>query len=435
LPLVLVGVNHRQAELALREKISLQENEIPLALRYFLEDKGIAECFLLSTCNRTELYAICAGNDELPARFLGFFHDVKKHPPDSALLQALYVRREEEAVRHLFAVSCGLDSMVLGETQILGQVKEAYHSCQAAGATGAYLHSLCQKALATGKKVHTLTALGQHAVSFGYAAAAVARLIFSSLQNHTLMVIGTGEMAKLTLQNLFAMGVQEVIVVSRHRERAATLAGRFQGKVLRLGRLAGELAKADVVICATQAPHYVITAERLRQQRQRGKQEGKPLLLIDLAVPRNVDPAVASLEGVYLYNLDDLQSIINENLKVRENEALKAQDIVETQVREFLCWYRRQRAIPIIAGLRRKTEQIRQAKLAQFNTAALSAREQQLADKLTRSLVNTLLNEPIMALKDLCLQDDYATAEKYARQIFGLEPQDTEDPKENRSNE
>lgn len=422
MPLVLVGVNHWQAGLELREKISLQENEIAPALHYFLEDKGIAECFLLSTCNRTELYAICAGNNELPSRFLGFFRDVKKHHPESALAQVLYVRREEEAVRHLFAVSCGLDSMVLGETQILGQVKEAYHSCQTAGATGTYLHSLCQKALATGKKVHTLTALGQHAVSFGYAAAAVARLIFCSLQNHTLMVIGTGEMAKLTLQNLFTMGVQEVIVVSRHRERAAALAGRFQGKVLRLGRLAGELAKADVVICATQAPHYIITAERLRQLRQREKQEGKPLLLIDLAVPRNVDPAVANLDGVHLYNLDDLQSIINENLKVRENEALKAQDIVEAQVREFLSWYRRQRAVPIIAGLRRKAEQIRQAKLAQFNTDALSAREQQLADKLTRSLVNTMLSEPIMALKSLCLQDDYAAAEKYARQIFGLDP-------------
>lgn len=428
LPLVLVGVNHKQAGLELREIISLQENEIPPALRYFLEGKGIAECFLLSTCNRTELYAICTDDNELSARFLAFFRDVKKHPPDNALSQALYVRREEEAVRHLFAVSCGLDSMVLGETQILGQVKEAYHCCQAAGATGAYLHSLCQKALATGKKVHTLTTLGQHAVSFGYAAAAVARLIFGSLQNYTLMVIGTGEMAKLTLQNLFAMEVQEVIVVSRHRERAAALAGQFQGKVLRLGRLAGELAKADVVICATQAPHYVITAERLRQLRQREKQEGKPLLLIDLAVPRNVDPDAASLEGVHLYNLDDLQSIINENLKVREHEALKAQDIIEAQVREFLCWYRSQRAVPIIAGLRRKAEQIRQAKLAQFNTAALSAREQQLADKLTRSLVNTLLGDPIMALKSLCLQDDFAAAEKYARQIFGLEPQDTEKP-------
>lgn len=425
MPLVLVGVNHRQAGLELREKLSLQENEIPRALEYFLQREGIAECFLLSTCNRTELYAICEGNEELLASFRGFFQDVKKQGFDSLLPQLLYVREEEEAVRHLFSVVCGLDSMVLGETQILGQVKEAYHCSQAAGATGALLHSLCQKALATGKKVHTLTTLGQHAISFGYAAVEVARLLFDSLHNRTLMVMGTGEMAKLTLQNLFAMGAREVIVASRHRERAAALAGRFQGKILNLTRLATGLARADVVICATQAPHYIINVERLKQMRQ--GQNRQPLLLIDLAVPRNVDPAVAGLEGVHLYNLDDLQFIIDENLKARESEAVKAGSIIEEQVKEFLRWYRRQRAIPLITALRNKTEQLRRAKLEQFQTAALSPREQQLVDKLTRSLTATLLKEPLLAIKDLCLREDFATTEKYARQIFGLEQHEITD--------
>ncbi len=423
--LVLLGVNHRHAGLQLREKLSLPENEIPLALDYFLQDDEIAECLLLSTCNRTELYAVCSGKEELLTRFYGFFQDVKYQNFDSSLSQALYMREEEDAVRHLFAVACGLDSMVLGETQILGQLKEAYHNCQSAGATGAYLHNLCQKAIATGKKVHTFTNLGQHAVSFGYAAVEVARLIFDSLQNQTLMVIGTGEMAKLTLQNLFSLGAGEVIVASRHRERAAALAGRFKGKVVNYARLADGLAKADVVICATQAPHYIINVEKLLHLRHGRKHQ--PLLLIDLAVPRNVDPAVASLEGVHLYNLDDLQFIISENLKTREAEAGKAGDIVAEQVREFLRWYRRQRAIPIITALRRKAEQIRQAKLAQFGATALPPREQQLVDKLTKSLVNTLLKEPVMAVKDLCLEDDYDTAEKYARQILGLESESPED--------
>ena len=425
MPLVLVGVNHRQAGLELREKLSLPENEIPLALNYFLQDEGILECFLLSTCNRTELYAICGGNEELLARFRGFYEDVKCQTFDSSLPQALYVREEEEAVRHLFAVACGLDSMVLGETQILGQVKEAYNICQAAGATRANLHSLCQKALATGKKVHTLTTLGQHAISYGYAAVEVARLLFDSLQNHTLMVIGTGEMAKLTLQNLFVMGAREVIVASRHQERALALAKRFQGKVLNYTRLADGLAKADVVVCATQAPHYIINIERLEQLRQSKSQ--KPLLLIDLAMPRNVDPAVTILEGVHLYNLDDLQFIIDENLKIRENESVKAGDIIEEQVSEFSRWYRRQRAIPTITALRCKAEQIRQDKLEQFDTASLPFREQQLVDKLSKSLVNTLLKEPVMAVKDLCLEENYDAVETYVRQIFGLEQKSPED--------
>ncbi|MEW5920887.1 MAG: glutamyl-tRNA reductase [Bacillota bacterium] len=419
MPLVLLGVNHKQAGLELREKLSFMDKEIPRVLEYFLQDDSIRECFILSTCNRTELYTICKGNEALLARFEGYFREVKKQPLENPLPRVLYIREEEEAVRHLFAVACGLDSMVLGETQILGQIKEAYHQCRETGAMGSYLHGLCQKALATGKKVHTLTTLGQHPVSFGYAAVAVAKHLFQSLQNHTLMVIGTGEMAKLTLQNLFVMGAQEVIVVSRHPERAAALAARFQGKALNYTCLTDGLARADVVICATQAPHFIINVERL--ERLRRPQKEQPLLLIDLAVPRNVDPAVATLEGVYLYNLDDLQYIINENLKIRENEAAKAGSIIDEQVREFSRWYRRQRAIPIITALRRKSEQIRQAKLEQFGVAALSPREQQLVDKLTRSLTDTLLKEPLLAIKDLCLQDDYTTSEKYARQIFRLE--------------
>lgn len=370
MPLVLLGVNHRQAGMELREKLSLQESEIPYALDYFVQDGGISECFLLSTCNRTEFYAVCSKNEELLTRFQGYYHDVKKQTFDCSLAQALYMREDESAVRHLFAVACGLDSMVLGETQILGQLKDAYQSCQAVGTTGVYLHSLCQKAIATGKKVHTHTSLGQHAVSFGYAAVQVARIIFNSLQNKTLMVIGTGEMAKLTLQNLFSLGANEVIVASRHRDRAEALANRFKGRVINYARLANGLVDADVVICATQAPHYIINVERLIGSRQ--KKNGQPLLLIDLAVPRNVDSAVANLAGVYLYNLDDLQSIICESLKNREVEAEKAGSIIEEQVKDFLRWYRRQRAIPVIASLRNKGEQIRKEKMEQFKTATFT---------------------------------------------------------------
>lgn len=420
MPLVMLGINHRQAEVELREKLSLQSTDIPQALEYLMQDEKIAECFLLSTCNRTELYAVCHKKEVLLQRFQDFFKDVKQQPLNNGLPEAMYIREEEDAARHLFNVTCGLDSMVIGETQILKQVKEAYQSCQETGTAGTYLHSLCQKAIATGKKVHTLTALGEHAISFGYAAVEVARLVFNSLENHTLMVIGTGEMAKLTLQNLFALGAQEVIVASRQQGRAAALADRFKGKVLNYTELDDGLAKADVIICATQAPHYIINVEKLSGLPQ--AKTGRPLLIIDLAVPRNVDPAVTTLERVYLYNLDDLQFIISENLKNREVEAEKAVDIIDEQVEKFSRWYRRQRAIPIITALRHRSEQIRKSKLEQFGTESLSPREQQLLDKLTKSLVNSMLKEPVSALKDLCLQHDYELAEKYTRQLFGLEP-------------
>jgi len=421
MPLVLIGLNHKHAGIELREKLSLEKEEVEQALNYLLQQENINECFLFSTCNRTELYAICSENHNLQKLFFDFFKTVKKQELERSFENLCYVKEEEAAARHLFRVACGLDSMVLGETQILGQIKEAYYQCMASKATGVYLHSLCRKALSTGKKVHTQTALGQHAVSFGYAAAEIARRIFASLEAHTLMVIGTGEMAKLTLQNLFELGAREIIVATRHRERGEALAARFRGKTLNLTRLDKGFKNADVIICATNAPHYIITAERLSpllKQENRG-----PLLIIDLGVPRNVEPAVGSLESVHLYNLDDIEFIIAKNLEARRAEAEKAETIIESQVADFTRWYRRQRAIPFISALRKKAEKIRQEKLQQFaqQLSSLSPKEQETVDKLTRSLVNQLVKDPVLNMKDFSLQPGYELLEKNACLLFGLE--------------
>lgn len=418
--LVLVGVNHKQAGIELREKISLQKEESELVLKELLHEEGIEECFLFSTCNRTELYAICQKSSELTHHFLNSLQKIKKTRLDGNILEICYTMEEEDAVKHLFRVVAGLDSMVLGETEILGQVKEAYYHCSDNSSTGAYLHNLCQTALSTGKMVHTQTALGQHAVSFGYAAAEVAKKIFSSLEKHTLLVIGTGEMAKLTLQNLFELGAGEVIVATRSQEKGLELASRFQGRTINLTHLENGLQEADVIICATNAPHYIVSREKMSACMP-AKRE-RSLLLIDLGVPRNIEPQVGFLPGVHLYNLDDIQDIIAENLAHRKAEASKAEVIIESQVESFARWYHRQRVIPHITSLRQKAEKARQHKMEQFASklSSLSAKEQETIDKLTRSLVNELLRDPVLNMKDLSLEPDYEEAEKYIKKILGL---------------
>jgi glutamyl-tRNA reductase len=421
MPLVLVGINHKQAGIELREKLALKAEEMEGALGYLLQQEEVEECFLFSTCNRTELYSICSESDSLRRHFFALFRQVKEGGLRSTAESLCYVMEEEEAVRHLFRVACGLDSMVLGETQILGQIKEAYHRCAALKSTGVYLHNLCQKALAAGKKVHTHTALGQHAVSFGYAAAELAREIFAAQGAQTLMVIGTGEMAALTLQNLFELGAGEIIIATRQREKGEALAARFSGKTLSLTRLEEGLKKANVIICATNAPHHIITTKRLKpllEQKKRG-----PLLIIDLGVPRNVEPAVGTLEKVHLYNLDDIQFIIARNLEARRAEAEKAEAIIWSEVVDFTRWYRRQRAAPFIAALRQKAEKIRREKLQQFapHLSALSTKEQETVEKLTRSLVNQLVRDPVLNMKDLSAQPGYELLEKQAYLLFGLE--------------
>ncbi len=420
MPIVLVGVNHKKADLETREKLSLETEDLKSALDYLLGFEEVEECFLLFTCNRTELYAMCSEKHNLQELFLGFFREVKKLKLEQSVYQALYTLEEEEAAQHLFQVAAGLDSMILGETQILGQVKEAYYQCHELGSTGSYLHELCQMALSTGKKVHTQTGLGQHAVSFGYAAAEIARDIFPSLKQQSMLVVGTGEMAELTLKNLFELGIKEVIVASRDEQRGAELAGRFNGSSINFNRLSEGFEQADVIICATNAPHYVITPERIQALHSRRK--GSPLLIIDLGVPRNVAPEVVNMDSVYLYNLDDLRLIIEENLKHRQEEAQKARIIIKHQVKDFNRWYRRQRAIPFILSLREKAESLRQEKLEQFGVFSLSEKERRQVEKLTSSLVNSLIKDTIMAVKDLSLEPGYEEFEPLIYQLLGLEP-------------
>ncbi len=423
MPLLLAGINHRKADISIREKLSLDQIELNSILTELLKEEQIEECFILTTCNRTEIYAYCAEHTELVDKFISLLEAVREEKFADNPAAVFYTMEDDQAARHLFRVTAGLDSMVLGETQILGQVKEAYHTCLEMKTTGTYLHNLCQKALATGKKVHTFTYLGRHAVTYGYAAAELARRIFKSLTDHTMMVIGTGEMAELTLQNLFELKVGEVIVASRRRERAAALAAKFRGKTINLTNIEQGLQNASVIICATTAPHYIITRERLAPYLEGSNNSNNQILIIDLGLPRNVEPEVAHMQGVHLYNLDQIEDIISTNMKNRRAEALKAEEIITDQVKAFTRWYQRQQVVPLIAALRKNGEETRLDKLKQFENelAGLSEKEKTAVDNLTRSLVNELLREPVVNMKDMSLDPEFHQVASYSGRLFGID--------------
>jgi len=427
----MVGINHNSAPLEVREEFSLSQKDLRDALHYLLKQEGIQECFLFSTCNRTELYAWCESKNTLLHYLSSYFNEIKSVNNRFISGEMFYFLEEEHAVKHLLRVACGLDSTVLGETQVLGQIKDAFLVCQEEKAGGTYINGLVQKAISMGKRAHTETGIGKHAVSFGYASAELARRNFSSLEDKCLVVIGTGEMAKLTLQNIFDLGIKEVVVASHYRSRAEALASRFEGKTVNLKEVDSGLEYADVVICATSAPHYVITARRLLSLL--GGQRKEPLLIVDLGVPRNVEPSVDEIQEVKLFNLDDVNRIIQENLKTRQSEARRVEIMVQEEVLEYLKWYQRQKVNPLIADLRQKAEDIRQEKMEEFEKqlASLSPRQRKAVEKLSRSLVNSFIKDPIMSLKDLSLEKDYEMAEKYARIILGL--QEEEKPGESRT--
>lgn len=428
--LMLIGISHKRAPIKVRENFSLHKNELPEALNYMLSRYNLTESFFVSTCNRTELYAFCEEKDDLIQCFSSFFNEYKSIPLKYLHKEMFYIKEGEEVVSHLFRVASGLDSSVIGETQVLGQIKEYFQLCQENNAVGTYLNKLGQKALAAGKKVHTKTAVGQHAISFGYASSEIAQSTFSSLKDQTLIVVGTGEMAKLTLKNIFDLGIKEVIVASSYQKRAEKLAERFKGKKINLTEIDQGLKTADIVICATNAPHYVITKERLNKILE--IQRSKPLLIIDLGLPRNVEPAVAKQEGICLYNLDHINYIIQENLKTRKKEAYEAEKIVKQETVDFMYWYNHRHAAPLIKELQNKTEKIRLKKLEQFKNqfSSLNLKEKELIEKLTRSIVNELLKEPISNIKDLCSQNNDGNIEKYTSLLFGLDKEKLKEKKE-----
>ena len=408
--LVLVGTSHHRAPVELRERVALDRDRARELARELAPDDGEAVC--LSTCNRTELYL--AHEDG----------DAAERIAEAALLEleaevgpTLYRLRDEAAALHLFRVAAGLDSMVPGEGEILGQVRAAYE----AGAPGRVLDRLFREALRAGRRARSETAIGEAPASVSSAAAALAENVFGDLDGRRILLIGAGEIGELTARSLRSRGAEIAFVANRTTARAAEVAARFGGAPLPLDAVAGELARADVVLSTTSAPGWVL--DRAAVEAVLPARKGRPLFLIDLAVPRDLDPAIHELDGCYLYDIDDLEAVVAETLAGRRREAERAEAIVAEEAERFRAWRVSRGVVPAIAALRARAEEIRAAELtrASGRLRGLDPEERRAVEALTAQLVNKLLHDPTVRLKAAAADADGSLYADVVRHLFDLD--------------
>ena len=396
--LLVVGTSHRLAPVEVRERVALDgDGEAALAQR--LGESGEAVC--LSTCNRTELYLAAADADAAGDRATAALADLGQIPR-AELEPYLYRLEQAAAATHLFRVAAGLDSLVPGEGEIQGQVRSAYER----GAVGPLLDRLFRQALHAGKRVRTETAIGESPASVASAAAALAAQVFGDLAGRRIVVIGAGKVGELAARNLVGRGAELTFVANRTLDRASSLAERFGGEALPLDALGPELEAADIVVSSTAARDTILAREQVG--RALPARRGRPLLLVDLAVPRDVDPSVKDLHGCFLYDIDDLQSVVEETLTGRRGEAIRAEAIVAGEGERFRQWLGSLDSVPAIASLRERAEAIRRGELAKAGPrlAGLSEHERHAVESLTNQIVNKLLHQPIMRLKEAGLGEE-----------------------------
>ena len=428
--LLILGVSHHTAPVDLRERIDFSRRGIPEALQELAVCPSPDEAVVLTTCNRAEIYVACEDTETTRcdlARFMSRFHDV----PEQELAPHFYVHTGADVARHLFRVAAGLDSLVVGEPQIFGQVKEAYAVASGEHSTGPLLNKLFPWSFAVGKRVRADTGLGEGAVSVSYAAISLARKIFGDLENRTVLVVGAGEMAELTATHLRSQQVRRIAVTSRTRARADALARKVGGTPVEWTAIDDELLEADIVVTATGAATPVISATTInRVMRAR---RNRPLFVIDIGLPRDVESAAGELEQVFLYNIDDLRAVVSENLARRQEETAQAEEMVSDEVTQFLVWLRSRGAIPTVVALRRRFESVRKAELKRLESKlnGLSPEARARVDEVTQLVVQKLLLAPTERLKSAV---DETTAAHYAEvitELFSL----ADDPPADRSSD
>jgi glutamyl-tRNA reductase len=417
--LLLVGISHRTAPVELRERLDFQARGVDNALRALGPRGATREALVLSTCNRAELYAVCddlggARNDLVS--FLVDFHGVDR----SAIAPHLYELSDLDVARHLFRVSAGLDSLVVGEPQILGQVKDAHGAAAAARTAGPVLNRLFHSSFGVGKRVRTETALGAGAVSVSFAAVSLARKIFGDLKGRHVVVIGAGEMGKLTARHMRSQGVDRVMIVSRSMANAARTAEAIGGaSAAPWEDLDGALAASDIVITATGAAAPILTKARIETVMR--SRRHRPLFIIDIAMPRDVEAAAGEIEQVFLYNIDDLQATIRENLARRESEVARAETIVIEEVDKFSAWLRSRGAIPTVVALRQSFEMIRRSELDRLMKSSSVPQETRTRiDEITRLIVEKLLLTPTEQLKAAGDTETIGSYTDALTKLFGL---------------
>ncbi|MDA8090137.1 MAG: glutamyl-tRNA reductase [Nitrospiraceae bacterium] len=395
---LVAGLNHKSADVEVREKLAFTGEKLEQGLSAILALPQVKEAIIISTCNRVEIYMGVEDPGEATGQvkqFISAFHSI----PEKLLDKALYFHNDSPAVRHIFRVASSLDSMVVGEPQILGQVKAAFQFALEKKATGVLMNRLMKKAISVAKRVRTETKVAENAVSISFAAVELARKIFNDLGGKSVLLLGAGEMAELAARHLMNNGVREIVVANRTFERGCELAQDFNGRAVTFSAFKDEMVHSDIVICSTGAPNYVVFKQDLHNIMKERKQ--RPVFMIDISVPRNIDPKINGLENVYLYDVDDLQGVVDSNKNERGKEAQKAEDIITGEVDVFERWAASLQSIPTVVALRQKAQCIGEAELERlFNRVPMDEKQQGAVRQMATAIVNKLIHSPTAALKE-----------------------------------
>ncbi len=418
--LLALGVSHRTAPLEWRERLALPEGRAVGVLGELVDSERIFEAAAVSTCNRTELYLVVSDPVEAESRALGVLAREADIRP-TELVGRLYALRSAEAAAHLFSVAAGLDSMIVGEVEIQGQVKRSYELALVEGATGPVLNRLFRGALAAGKRARSETGISEKGVSIPSAAVELARHTLGSLESRQVLLVGAGETAELTARALAARGVEAIFVANRHHGRALGLAQRFGGRAIRIDELPAQMEHADIVVSSTNSPHHIIEREELELVMER--RGGRMLLLIDLAVPRDIEPGCREIRGVSLHDVDDVQSIAERNASGRVAEAQRAERLLDAEVARFERWLGSLQVVPTVAALRRRGDEVVERALAENERRweSLSEADRERLGHMARAISSRLLHEPTLRLKRLADDESSYQYAQALRELFGLD--------------
>ena len=418
--IVVVGLSHKTAPVEIREKLAIPESRMGEALNRLCSYQGVREGILLSTCNRVEVYAVVDEIESGYGRIQDFLADAHLSLSSEQLTPHLYWHEGDRAISHLFRVASSLDSMILGESQILGQIKEAFEVALTHKATGIILNKVMKKAISVAKRVRTETKISEMAVSVSYAAVELAKKIFSDLSEKTVLLVGAGEMAKLAARHFIANGVRHVRVTTRNPHNALELANRFGGTAVAFEAFREDMASADIVLVSTGAAHYLVSEDDVQHSVK--QRMNRPMFLIDISVPRNIDPAVRHVDNAFLFDIDDLKTRVERNRGERQNEAEKAERMVVDEVGTVRQWLQSLEVTPTIVALRARMEEIKRAELDKTlgRLGNLSAPERELVEAMASSIVNKLIHKTMVTLKAEVNSSDGASFVEAARRFFNL---------------
>ena len=412
----LIGVNHKTAPVEVRERFAIPEARLPEAVRQLATHKGVDEAMIVSTCNRVEMIAKSVNG---ACDLMGFVREFYRLEPDE-YAKYLYQYEQREAVRHVFRVASSLDSMVVGEPQILGQVKEAYAVARAVGAIQSHLDALLTRAFAVAKRIRNETAIASSSVSVASVAVELAEKIFGSLEGKAVYLVGAGKMQELAARHLIAHGAGRIYVSNRTYERAAALAKKFNGEAIPFEKLYDAVDRADIVISSTGAPHSIF--EKHHGEKFLLRRRNRPMFFIDIAVPRDVDPALNDLDVIFVYDIDDLQQVVQSHLGDRKREAAKAEELVEQEVEKFVSRLQTLDVVPTIVSLQEHLETVRQAEIDRVRSrlGALSPEQEIAVEALTRGIINKIMHTPITTLKSAARDPEATTVIDLVRRLFNL---------------